>query len=152
MYENVILLVEDSAPDIELLQASFEQWRVTNPVQVVRDGVAAKDYLAGEGQFTDRTRYPFPSLVLLDLLIPRVTGLALLQWIRSRPDTASLPVVVLTGSRNLNDFELAYRLGANACVAKSLDLAELQELVHHLDYFSLASDLHASEVDWFPEN
>jgi CheY-like chemotaxis protein len=74
-----------------------------------------------------------------------------LKWIRATPAIASLPVVVLTGSKNLDDFDQAYHLGANACAAKSLDLGELEDLLQHLNYFALASDFNASAVEWFVE-
>lgn len=151
MQDNVVLLVEDSSKDLALVLAAFEEWGVTNPVQVVSDGQQAMDYLSGQGLYADRTTYPLPSLVLLDLLLPKVSGLALLSWIRTQPGTASLPVVVLTGSRNQEDFDKAHRMGANACAAKSHDLAELRDVIQHLNYFSVASEYHNSAVDFFPE-
>jgi CheY-like chemotaxis protein len=151
MEENVVLVVEDSAKDLALVLAAFEEWGVKNPLQIVSDGQQATDYLAGNGIYADRRTYPLPSLVLLDLLLPKISGLSLLAWIRARPDTASLPVVVLTGSRNHEDFDKAHRLGATACAAKSHDLAELREVIQHLNYFSVASSYNNSTVDFFPE-
>jgi CheY-like chemotaxis protein len=151
MEENVVLVVEDSAKDLALVLAAFEEWGLRNPVQVVSDGQQAMDYLAGQGIYADRKTYPLPSLVLLDLLLPKVSGLSLLSWIRAQPDTTSLPVVVLTGSRNHEDFDKAHRLGANACAAKTHDLAELRDVIQHLNYFSVASSYHNSAVDFFPE-
>jgi CheY-like chemotaxis protein len=149
--ENLVLFVEDSPEDVDLVLATFKRWGMTNPVQVVGDGEQAMDYLTGRGVYADRSRYPFPGLVLLDLLLPKVSGLALLQWIRSQAAFSTLPVVVLTGSKNLDDIDQAYHFGANACAAKSLGLPELQDLLQHLNYFALASDHHTSEVEWFPE-
>jgi CheY-like chemotaxis protein len=151
MDENVVLLVEDSAKDVALVLAAFEEWGMANPVRVAMDAQQAIDYLSGQGEYSDRTAHPRPRLVLLDLLLPKVSGLALLSWIRSHPDIGNLPVVVLTGSKNREDFEEAYRLGANACTAKTHDLAELRDLLQHLNYFSMASDYNNSAVEWFPE-
>jgi CheY-like chemotaxis protein len=151
MEENVVLFVEDSGKDVALVLAAFEEWGMTNPVQVVKDGQQAMDYLTGKGQYADRKSHPFPSLVLLDLLLPKISGLELLRWIRSQPKIEKLPVVVLTGSKNQEDFNQAYHLGANACTAKTHDLAELRDLLQHINYFSLASDYNNSAVDWFPE-
>src|SRR5581483_5884249 len=151
MKENLVLFVEDSPEDVDLVRATFKRWGVTNPVRVVGDGEQAMDYLTGQGEFADREQYPMPSLVLLDLLLPKISGLALLQWIRSHPEINALPVVVLTGSKNLDDVDQAYHFGANACAAKTLGLPELHDLLQHLNYFSLASDFHSSEVEWFPE-
>ncbi len=151
MKENLVLFVEDSPEDVDLVRATFKRWGVTNPVRVVGDGEQAMDYLTGQGEFADRKQYPMPSLVLLDLLLPKISGLALLQWIRSHPEINALPVVVLTGSKNLDDVDQAYHFGANACAAKTLGLPELHDLLQHLNYFSLASDFHSSEVEWFPE-
>ena len=151
MNPNVVLFVEDSPEDVDLVLATLKRWGITNPVQVVGDGEQAMEYLEGQGKYADREQYPFPTLVLLDLLLPKISGLALLQWIRTQSGFATLPVVVLTGSKNLDDFDRAYHLGANACAAKALGLVELQDLLQHLNYFSLASDFHSNEVEWFPE-
>ena len=151
MDENVVLLVDDSSEDVELILRSFKLWGVINPVQVVMDGQQAMDYLIGQGPYADRATHPFPCLVVLDLHLPDISGLSVLKWIRDQPATSDLPVVVLTGSRNREDFDKAYHQGANACVAKTLDLAELRDLIQHLNYFSLASPYNPGEVRWFPE-
>jgi CheY-like chemotaxis protein len=151
MTDNVVLFVEDSAEDVDLVLASFRHWKFTNPVQVVPDGEEAMNYLSGIGKFADRALYPFPALVLLDLNLPRITGLELLKWIRAQGEISKLPVVVLTGSKNIDDFNQAYHLGANACTAKTLDLAELRDLLQHINYFSLATDYNTGDVEWSPD-
>jgi CheY-like chemotaxis protein len=151
MKDNVILLVEDSSEDASQVLLAFKKWRITNPVQVVTDGELAVEYLTGQGNYADRERFPLPCLALLDLNLPQMSGFDVLQWVRSRPDLVNLPVVVLSGTKNPTDFEKAHRLGANACVVKTLDLAELYELIQHLNYFSVASDFNSSAVDWSPE-
>lgn len=151
MTDNVVLLVEDSAKDVDLVLSCFKQWNFTNRVYIAADGEQGINYLAGEGKYADRSYYPIPTLVLLDLSLPKVSGLELLKWLRAQPEIGKLPVVVLTGSKNLDDFNQAYHLGANACTAKTLDLAELRDLLQHLNYFSVATDYNSSAVDWFPE-
>ena len=151
MNENAILLVEDSSQDANLILAAFKKWGVSNPVHVVHDGEQALEYLSGQGQFADRQRHPLPCLALLDLHLPLMSGFEVLQWIRSQPELASLPVVVLSGTKDPSHFEEAQRLGAIACVAKTLEHTALYELIQHLNYFSLASDYRTSDVPWSPE-
>ncbi len=149
--ENVILLVEDSTEDASLVQLAFKKWGITNTVHVVPDGEHAVEYLAGTGAYADRDRYPLPCLALLDLNLPQMSGFEVLQWLRSQPGLGTLHVVVLSGTKDPAHFEQAQRLGANACVVKTLDLAELYELIQHLNYFSHASDYNTSAVEWTTE-
>ncbi|MDB6022455.1 MAG: two-component system response regulator [Pedosphaera sp.] len=151
MKENVILLVEDSTEDASLVLGAFKKWGINNPIQVVTDGERAVDYLSGQGEFADRELYPLPCLALLDLHLPQMTGFEVLQWVRARHDLDNVPVVVLSGTKDPAHFDEAHRLGANACVVKSLELAALYELIQHLNYFSLASDYNATAVPWSPE-
>ena len=148
MEENLILLVEDCAEDASLVVAAFKKWGITNPVHVVPDGDEAVDYLAGRGAFSDRSRHPLPCLAILDLKLPTMSGFEVLKWLRAQPGLDRLPVVVLSGTKNYKDFDEAHRLGANACVVKSLDLSELYDLIQHLNYFSLASDYNNSAVEF----
>lgn len=151
MEENLILLVEDCAEDASLVQAAFKKWGINNPIRVVPDGEQAVDYLAAKGNFSDRGKHPLPCLAILDLNLPTLSGFEVLQWIRAQKDLENLPVVVLSGTKNLTDFDQAHRLGANACVVKSLDLSELYDLIEHIDYFSHASDFNNTAVEWNPE-
>ncbi len=151
MEENLILVVEDSTEDASLLVTTFKKWGIRNPVRVVTDGEQAVDYLEGKGAFTDRTRHPLPRLAILDLNLPTMSGFEVLKWIREQRPTEHLPVVVLSGTKNYKDFDEAHKLGANACVVKSLDLGELYDLIQHLDYFSVASDFNTGEVEFTPE-
>jgi CheY-like chemotaxis protein len=116
-----ILLVEDREEDVILIQKAFERGKIRNPLHVVRNGEDAINYLAGIGRFSDRLRYPFPLLVLLDLKMPGVDGFEVLRWIKSQPTLSTLRVVVLTSSENIRDVSLAYQLGATSFLVKPLD-------------------------------
>ena len=151
MRENVILLVEDSAEDAGLVRASFRRWGIKNPIDTVTDGDQAIAYLSGLGVQEGRAPREMPVLAILDLTLPNVSGFEVLEWIRARREFNALPVVVLSGTKNLKDFDQAHRLGANACVVKSLQLNELYELIQHLDYFAASSEYPATDVEWSPE-
>jgi len=95
---GTVLFVEDDPNDVALTQRAFEQAGFVNPLHVVTDGEQAIGYLAGEGRYADRARYPLPILILLDLKLPRVSGFEVLTWLREAPGVRRLPVVVLTSS------------------------------------------------------
>jgi CheY-like chemotaxis protein len=118
---GMILLVEDREEDVILIQKAFERGKIRNPLQIVRNGEEAINYLSGIGRFSDRLRYPFPVLVLLDLKMPRIDGFEVLRWIKSQPCFSALRVVVLTSSEDIRDVNLAYKLGATSFLVKPLD-------------------------------
>ena len=108
-----ILYVEDEDADVVLLQYVLGKVGIHNPLQTVKDGRLAKDYLAGKEPFEDRRRHPLPSLVLLDLNLPYWSGFEVLKWIRQQPQLRRLPVVVLSSSNRPDDIARAYDAGAN---------------------------------------
>jgi two-component system, response regulator len=108
---NEILLVEDNSDDIELTLRAFRKSNVANEVIIVRDGVEALDYLFATGQYAGRDPNALPQVVLLDLQLPRVGGLEVLQRVRSHPKTKLLPVVILTSSTEERDLMSGYSLG-----------------------------------------
>jgi CheY-like chemotaxis protein len=132
-----ILQVEDAENDIVLLQHAFAAADITNPLQVARDGQMAVDYLSGAGKYADRERYPLPGLVLLDLQLPRKTGLDVLKWVREQPYLKTLPVLVFTSSGQSGDIDSAYRAGANAFLIKPSGVVELTELLKVVKAFWL---------------
>ena len=135
--EGVILLVEDDPNDVLLIQRAFQRNHVANPLQVVRDGEEALAYLSGAGTFTDRERHPLPVLMLMDLKMPRKSGLEVLEWVRQQPGLKRLPIVVLTSSNQSPDINRAYELGANSYLVKPAGFDSLLELVKNLDVYWL---------------
>jgi len=125
------LVAEDDENDVFFLQRAFQQANIENPLHVVRDGQEAIEYLSGVGKFSDRTIHPLPHLFILDLKMPRKTGLDVLGWLQEQPELRCLPVVVLSSSAHRTDIERAYELGANSFVVKPastqkrIQLAEL---------------------------
>jgi CheY-like chemotaxis protein len=136
--DGVILLVEDDANDVFLMQRACRKVELPNPLQVVGDGDEAVDYLAGAGRYTDRAQYPLPALVLLDLKLPRKGGLEVLEWLRKQETLRRLPVVVLTSSKEPADVNRAYDLGANSYLVKPLGFDALLDLVRSLNVYWLS--------------
>jgi len=128
--EPVILLVEDSEDDVELTLRALRRNAVPGRVEVARDGAAALDYLLG-------TDTPLPSVVLLDLNLPKVSGLEVLERLRADPRTRLLPVVILTSSREQADLVRGYALGANSYVRKPVDYDAFQETARQLGQYWL---------------
>ena len=137
MTEQPLLIVEDNSDDRILLQRALRRARLANPVHMVTDGEEAVAYLLGEGRFADREANPFPVLVLLDLKLPRRSGLEVLKWMREHPTLRRLPVVVLTSSKEQSDINVAYDLGANSYLTKPVEFDALIELVSTLNLFWL---------------
>ena len=128
--KRAFLLVEDNEDDIFLIKRALKEAQIQNPLYVVEDGQQAKDYLAGNGQFMNRTEYPLPALLFLDLRLPVFSGHEVLAWIRQQEHLKSLIVVVLTCSDEPSDVSKSYKLGANSYLVKPatpdqfLDLAK----------------------------
>jgi CheY-like chemotaxis protein len=122
--DAVILVVEDREDDILIIRKAFKEARLLNPLQVVRNGEEAIDYLRGTGKYWNREEYPLPDLVLLDLKMPRVDGFEVLRWVREQPTLKAMRIIVLTSSDRINDVTLAYQLGANSFLVKPLSFAD----------------------------
>lgn len=118
MKRPVILIVEDDAEDRYLLQNAFEQIGVTDTVQTVGDGQEAVEYLSGKGPFADRHKFRFPTLLLLDLKMPRMNGLEFLSYVKHNPSLRVIPTIVFTSSDHREDIRNAYQLGANSYIVK----------------------------------
>lgn len=135
MKDKVILLVEDNADDVALTIRALKKNNLSNEIAVARDGAEALEMLFGSGESMPM---PLPELVLLDLNMPKISGLELLQRIRANDRTRLLPVVVLTTSDEEKDRVASYRLGANSYVAKPVEFAEFSKAVMQLGLYWLA--------------
>lgn len=124
MTRKEILLVEDNPDDVELTRLAFEESKIGNKLVVVTDGAAALDYLFARGKYSDRDPSNLPSIVLLDLNLPKVDGREVLQAIRANETTRTLPVVVLTTSAEPFDVEASYALGVNSYIQKPVDFEQ----------------------------
>jgi CheY-like chemotaxis protein len=135
--EHTILLVEDNGSDVMLIKRAFARAKVANPIQVISDGDAAVEYLKGDGAFADRVRYPLPVLILLDLKLPRRSGLEVLAWLRDQESLRRIPVVILTSSNGPKDINGAYDLGANSYLVKPVEFDALYEMLKNVNLYWL---------------
>lgn len=122
--QREILLVEDNPDDVELTRLAFDEAKVANTLVVVGDGAEALDYLFARGAYVHRDASALPSIVLLDLNLPKIDGREVLQAIRSNELTRTLPVVVLTTSTEPFDVEASYALGVNSYIQKPVDFEQ----------------------------
>lgn len=135
MKEPVILLVEDNPDDVELTRIALEETHLANRLVVVRDGAEALDWLFCTGTHTGREPCHIPSLVLLDLKLPKMSGLEVLQRLRTDARTMRLPVVILTSSKEEQDIMRSYDLGANSYIQKPVDYAQFLEAIRQLGIY-----------------
>lgn len=137
-----ILLVEDNEDDVLLIRRAFRRTNLLNPLHAVEHGDAAVAWLSGTGEHADRTRFPLPTLMLLDINLPRRSGLEVLEWLRHQPELRRIPVVVLTSSGERSDVNRAYELGARGYLVKPVRFEGLLEMVKTLGlYWLVMSEL-----------
>jgi CheY-like chemotaxis protein len=129
-----ILLAEDNENDVELTLAALQECRLSNEVEVVRDGAEALDYIYKRGKFTDHGE-SLPCVILLDLKMPRMDGIEVLRQIKSDPAVRHIPVVMLTSSREEKDLVVSYDLGVNAFVVKPVDFDQFLQAIRALGMF-----------------
>ena len=139
-----VLHVDDDPNDTALLQAASRKAEVLFELHNVEDGDQAIAYLNGSGKFADRVHYKLPSLVLLDLKMPRATGFEILSWIRNHPTLKRLPVIVLSGSELQDDIRNAYAAGANSYLIKPLGFESLVDLVKSISGAWLNASVQSS--------
>lgn len=137
MNNNFILLVEDNPDDIELTLHSFKKNNIANAIVVVRDGVEALDFLFKRGEYADRKPKNMPSLVLLDIKLPKLSGIEVLKYMRADERTQLLPVIILTSSKEELDIVNSYKFGCNSYVRKPVMFSEFCEGVKQLGLYWL---------------
>jgi two-component system response regulator len=135
--DTYILLVEDNPDDVKLTLRALKKNNILNRVVVAEDGVEALDYLFGRGKYADRDLRAMPQVILLDLKMPKVDGLEVLQQLRAHEETKVLPVVILTTSNEERDRIESYKLGANSYVRKPVEFNEFLKAVRQLGLYWL---------------
>lgn len=137
MKEKIILLVEDNADDETLAIRALKKNHILNEVVVARDGAEALDYLFGTGAYAGRDLSVLPQVVLLDLKLPKISGLEVLKRIRENDRTRLQPVVILTSSKEEQDLIASYGLGANSYIRKPVDFSQFSEAVRQIGLYWL---------------
>jgi two-component system, response regulator len=132
-----ILLVEDDAQDLELILRALQKSASSSRVEVARDGAEALDFVMGEGRFADRADKPAPKLILLDLMLPKLNGLEVLERVKRDPRTRHIPVVVLTSSQEQRDVSASYQLGVNSYVVKPMGFEQFVTAISNVGQYWL---------------
>lgn len=129
-----ILLIEDDPDDADLTVKAFTEARIINPVHVVRDGQDALDFLFSAGAYTHRNGLAMPQVILLDLSLPKVSGIEVLRRIKRDPRTQHIAVVVITASRDDTDLDECKKLGAEHCIGKPVRFDNFSQITPHLSF------------------
>jgi two-component system response regulator len=137
MEQKHILLVEDNPDDVELTLLAFKKYNIKNDLVVIQDGAESLDYLFAEGAYAGRDLSNMPTVILLDLKLPKIGGLEILRRIRADERTKLLPVVILTSSKEEQDLINGYKFGANSYVRKPIDFAQFTEAARQLGLYWL---------------
>jgi two-component system response regulator len=135
MEQKYILLVEDNPDDVELTLLAFKKYNIKNDLVVIQNGAEALDYLFAEGAYAGRDLSNMPTVILLDLKLPKIGGLEVLRRIRTDERTKFLPVAILTSSKEEQDLINGYKFGANSYVRKPIDFAQFTEAARQLGLY-----------------
>ena len=130
-----ILLVEDNEADVKITLRAFKKARLRNNVFVVRDGQLALDFVYHQGEYQDKTKFPRPDLILLDINMPRLNGYEVLQKLKSDPSFCAIPVVMLTSSKNEDDVMKTYQWGATSYIQKPVDYDSFVKVVDGFNFY-----------------
>lgn len=142
-----ILLIEDNSEDVELTLRAFRKQHLANRIHVLRDGEEALECLFGTGRYAERHMQEQPRLILLDLKLPKIDGLEVLKRCKSDPRTKTIPIVILTSSKEETDLVKSYNLGVNSYVVKPVDFPQFTEAVRHVGlYWMLLNQLPADST------
>jgi len=127
--EGPVIIVDDNASDALLAEGVIDELQPRFPVQILTSGEDLAVYLQGEGLYHDRSHYPYPGLVLLDLKMPKMDGFAVLQWLKDHPEHAAVPIVVLSGCVDMpRQVTRAYQLGAHSFLPKPVQQEDIQSI------------------------
>jgi two-component system response regulator len=146
MCGNLILIVEDNPDHLELTVLTLEDLGVKAEIAVARDGAEALDFLFGQGTHAGRDTEKKPSFILLDMKLPKLSGLDVLRSVRGNPITALVPVIMLTSSSERSDMQACYQSGANSFVRKPVDFADFTEKLDRLQAYWLGVNECVAEV------
>lgn len=136
MNRNLLILVaEDDPNDLIMLKRAFLKNGINNPVHSCANGEEAIAYLQGKGEYADRSRFPFPSILITDLKMPRAGGFEILKWLRAHPECHVIPILIFSASNAPEDVSKAYRMGANAYLHKPPTFEQLREIVRIISEF-----------------
>ena len=130
---RTILIADDDEDDVFLLRDVLKATDLINPVQIVTTGEDTIDYLAGNGAYADRDKYPYPTLLFLDLNMPKKNGLEVMEWVQSNREQHPLGVIMLTGLSSASEMRRAYELGVHSFLIKPLQFDDFKHLVTYLD-------------------
>ena len=143
--KQIVLVVEDDPNDQFLIERAFRKIGVTSPIQIVSDGAEAIAYMRGEGKFSDREKYSYPTFVITDLKMPGTDGFGVLEFLKNNPEWAIIPTIVLSASADLDDIKKSYMLGASSYHVKPPTQDQLRELLSVIHAYWLTCQV--PEVD-----
>ncbi|MCB9079065.1 MAG: response regulator [Anaerolineaceae bacterium] len=135
--EVEILLVEDNPSDLELAMHALQKYNLANNIEIKRDGADALDFVFCQGKYAQRDIEKTPKIILLDLKLPKVDGLEVLNKIKSNPQTRNIPVVVMTSSNQERDIVESYELGVNSYIVKPVDFEQFANAVRNIGFYWL---------------
>ncbi len=147
--EVELLLVEDDPNDVELALIALRKHKLANKIRVVHDGEEALDFLFHRGAYVERTCNNQPKVILLDLKLPKVSGLEVIKAVKEDSRTRAIPIVVMTSSREQRDMVEGYRLGVNSYIQKPIDFEQFQSIIRDLGYYWLVVN-QSLPADSFP--
>lgn len=148
-----ILVAEDDRNDAFMLQRTLKKVGIMNPVHLVEDGEQALSYLRGDGKYKDRTRFPFPGVIITDLKMPKVNGFEVLKWLKRHPECGVIPTIVLSASGLEQDVVRAYQDGANCYLQKSSSNEEFTRILKLLfDFWNVCRIPKLSSSECAEEN
>lgn len=145
-YHSTIVIVDDDPNDLLFIDRAFRKIGVSSPIHLLRDGQEAIDYMMGEGKFSDRNKYEYPTFISTDLKMPRADGFDVLKHLKINPDWAIVPTVILTSSRDPDDIKKAYKMGASSYHVKPNSYEALHDLLKVLHDYWMTCEVPAVDI------